>query len=285
MSRCRLTAFYCLILVAALLFSCGAEISQPRPSVKNESFEPHESLSFDGAVAVLSRKSNAVVIFDDNGNFEQLSFHLPFEKGKLANLAWDHHEQEILVTVNEPATVWAVHPQSRKSRIRIGASQLQERVDAIVALLNGEILLAQDKNQKMPAQSLFLRDKEAWGSCRDNRIQLYNSHGDKQQSLEFKEPPSSCLQLADGRYAIAFAESAEIQIYSADLKRLVWRYKNADELLKPQGIAQNLEGHLLISDSRSHHVVELSLDKKIRHLYGRAFLREPSAITLIQRRD
>ena len=230
----------------------------------------------EGNIIVGDRSNNRVQVFSRNGDFKFKFGCFGTEPGQFnrtAGVAWDSCYNRILVVDKDNHRVQIFDMRGKLIMIIGGGGT--SGVDGfffypwdVTVNKRGEFLVSDARNHR-----LQLFDHQG------NFLRKYKS-AEKNGWRELDIPRGVCF-FDDERVVITDFNNQKLGIIDKEFEKAVWLDKFVDKtkpdkremrLIRPQSVAVDTQGNILVTDSRRHRLFVINVDKKgaycINHIFG-----------------
>lgn len=295
----------CLSVMALSLSLTGCRSSEDEDTTTT----PAAAACFSsGDVLVSNSGSDAVVVFDANGNFKRIAYQVNTTAGEsIYGMDYLEASGEVAVVVDGSDRVVAISPEACTARMLIADANLNGNLRGITQLSTGDLLVVETSNVERFSSTGTRITAGAWPKALQTTgteinaipsggfvqcssgadvVRTYTDAGvqvaTRSSGIAGTTDAMGCRALNNGQIVAAWSGTTDsVVFYSGDLVSAVATYSDISKLATPGGIGERANGNVLVVDRAFHHVVEISGAGAFVRTFGNGYLNVPENILVI----
>ncbi len=285
--------------MAMTLSFCGQQLRSIGSDGTDEAGTSSAPLAVSGDIVVSNGLSDSVLLLDSDGFYKALLYNFDNTAESPFGVTYNSVTNEAVIAVDGADRVMAVSLTDGSSRNFITNGNLTGTIRNLTQLLSGDFLILESNNierftkdgirigsggwpitniQTNPS-GIFRRSGGGFGVCSygTDAVRLYDESGTQEYTASSGIAGTGdglgCIEMSNGNIAVIWSGSTDtVQIRSPDLSSVVASYSNISILGDPEGIAQDNEGNLLVTDGTFHHIVVVNPSGNLVTVKGNSVL-------------
>ncbi len=269
-----------MLLAAAMVLSqCGQQMRST--GADDGGYSESNPVASSGDIVVSNGASDSILLLDPDGFYKALLFNADNTSESPGGVTYNTDTNEVVFVVDGADRLAAVSLTDLTYRNVVTSTLLSGVLRGITQLINGDYLIIESNvierytADGFPAGSPWPRSglqtnpngisaRAAGGfvmcSYGTDVVRTYDDSGTQiataSSGIAGTTDAYACTELSNGNIAVAWSGTTDtIQIRSPDLSTVIASYSNTSILGDPEGIAEDNDGNLLITDGTFHHIV------------------------------
>jgi hypothetical protein len=275
-------------------------------NVKSDDVLP--SFISSGDIIVSNGGNGSVILLSADGLYKAKLYEINSTAERIWGLAWKNDSSELYLSVDGADRVMAIPTNGVVTeRLAIANPNLTGNIRSITQLVGGDLLVIETNNIERFTESGDRVITNGWPisiqtagsdihatsnggfihcSTGTDRVALYDANGVQLQiassNIAATTDAMSCIVLKSGKVAVAWSGTTDtVQIFSADLSSVVASYTDATWLRTPTSIDQAANGNILVADSTTNTLIEITEAGAYVRRVGNAFTNAPQVILVV----
>ena len=300
--------FKIIMIILILIFSFGCKQKAPTPTLSSQN-----NLIKPGDIIVTNGGSRSLILLDSDGVYKSVLYDFD-NSDTVYGINFKHDTKEIIFTINGAPRVGAISVVDGTYRNLISDINLSGVIKGLTQLNNGDILVAKTTSiERFTTNGVRLTSASpAWPmligvpsveqisatkdggfiTCTSEVIGKVKKFSKDSVLLAtivsgLVSTPNAmgCIELVDGKVAMAFSGTAVLGIYdqimtvagdlSGDKAEL---YLDQGVLTLPKSLSQSLNGNILVADNGFNYILEITTTGSFVRTLGDSVISLPNAV-------
>lgn len=306
-----------LILILTTLSSCSKKAAEDEASSSSSEASDSSAQNSDAEgdcieasdIIVSNSGHDAVIVLNSDGSYKNIALNVNNIAESVYGIAWDRVNNRLLVAVDGADRVMAIDPvDCSSSNFILDGNLSGATLKGLTVLDNGDVLIVEGATverftdqgmrittggwpKSLQSGGTGISAKSSGGfvhcSTTTDVVRTYDDSGTqvatKSSGITNAIDAMDCIELANGNIAVTWNGTGNdtVAIYNSDFTSTVATYTDISFLVNPGGIAETLDGDILITDKTNHYIVKLNSDGTYSGIIGDGVLNIPEFIVVV----